>query len=322
MAGIGSTGLPNGPRLRSYLVGSYGLRSGWRLLIFLAILCVLFRANSQFISPLMRGWDEVTQYLARDVIDFLAFLLASWIMTKIEGRTIADYGLPWRRMFRLQFWQGVLLGFASLTTLLVVMRVIGIFYFGKIALHGVESLQFAGFYGVAFLIVGVREEFHYRGYGLFTLSKGIGFWPAAFLTAAFFGYSHSGNSGETWLGLFNASAGGLFFCFLLRRTGNLWMPIGFHVAWDWAQTFFYGVPDSGQVLPGHLFNGGFSGPAWLTGGSVGPEGSVLCVLLLAVLGFVVTHWLHETKYPSPDAVLDARRRPAKFDTDTTAIPPE
>ena len=177
-------------------------------------------------------------------------------------------------------------------------------------------------YGAAFLIVGVREEFHYRGYGLFTLSKGIGFWPAAFLTAAFFGYSHSGNSGETWLGLFNASAGGLFFCFLLRRSGDLWMPIGFHVAWDWAQTFFYGVPDSGQVLPGHLFNGSFSGPAWLTGGSVGPEGSVLCVLLLAVLGFVVTHWLRETKYPSPDAVLGPRQRPAKFDTDTSAITPE
>ena len=313
MARIGSTGLSNDPGLRGYFYGAYGLRSGWRLLIFLAILSVLFRANSQFIWPMMHGFDEVTQYLARDIVDFLDFLLASWIMAKIEGRTIADYGLPWRRMFRGQFWQGALLGFVSLTTLLGIMRAAGIFYFGRIALHGAESLQFAGLYGLAFLIVGVKEEFHYRGYGLFTLSKGIGFWPAAFLTAAFFGYNHSGNSGETWLGLFNASAGGLFFCFLLRRTGNLWMPIGFHVAWEWAQTFFYGVPDSGQVLPGHLLNGSFSGPAWLTGGSVGPEGSVLCVLLLAVLGFVVTHWLRETKYPGPDAVLDSRERPARFD---------
>jgi membrane protease YdiL (CAAX protease family) len=303
MTEIGSNRISNDPGLRKYFCGAYGLRSGWRLLIFIGILAILFRVNSQLLWPMMHGLDEVIAYLARDVVDFLDFLLASWIMAKIEKRTIADYGLPWRRMFRGQFWQGALIGFASLTTLLVVMRAMGIFYFGKIALHGAESLQFAGLYGLAFLIVGVKEEFHYRGYGLFVLSKGVGFWLAALLTAAFFGYSHSGNSGENWLGLFNASAGGLFFCFLLRRTGNLWMPIGFHLAWDWGQTFFYGVPDSGIVLPGHLFNPSISGPAWLTGGSVGPEGSVLCLPFLAVVGFILSRWLRETKYPGPDAAL-------------------
>jgi len=69
-------------------------------------------------------------------MDFLIFLLASWIMGRIEGRTIADYGLPGRRMFGGQFWQGVLLGLASITGLLVAMRVVGVFYFGGIALHG------------------------------------------------------------------------------------------------------------------------------------------------------------------------------------------
>jgi membrane protease YdiL (CAAX protease family) len=303
MTEIGPTGFSSRPGLRKYFYGAYGLRSGWRLLFFIAILAILLRVDRQFVQPLMGGLDDVTQYLANCIVNFLDFLLASWIMAKIERKTIAAYGLPWRRMFQGQFWRGALLGFASLTMLLVIMRASGIFYFGKVGLHAAEGLRFAGLYGLAFIIVGVREEFNCRGYGLFALSQGIGFWPAAFLTSAFFGYMHLDNSGETWLGLFNVAAGGMFFCFLLRRTGNLWMPIGFHMAWDWAETYFYGVPDSGQVVPGHLFNGSFSGPAWLTGGSVGPEGSVFCTVFLAALCFVLNRWLREAKYPAPDAVL-------------------
>ena len=56
------------------------------------------------------------------------------------------------------------------------------------------------------------------------------------------GYSHRGNAGEEWIGLFNAALFGLLACFLLRRTGNLWMPIGLHMAFDWGETYLYGVP--------------------------------------------------------------------------------
>jgi len=306
MTGTGSTTRSGDLSLRRYFYGTDGLRAGWRLLIFVAILEILFGFNKLLVNPLMRGLDDVTQYLARDVLDFLDFLLASWIMARIEKRTIADYGLPWRRSFRRQFWQGAVLGFSSLTVLLVLMRAMGLFYFGKVALHGAEILQFAGFFALAFLIVAVREEFRYRGYGLFTLTDGIGFWPAVLVLAVLFGYGHIGNSGEAWVGILNAVLGGLFFCFLLRRSGDLWMPIGFHLTWDWGQTYFYGVPNSGEVLPGHLFNSQFSGPAWLTGASVGPEGSLLCTLLLVVLFFSLRHWLRETKYPKVQESTSSR----------------
>jgi hypothetical protein len=94
----------------------------------------------------------------------------------------------------------------------------------------------------------------------------------------------------------------LLFCLQLRRSGNLWMPIGFHASWDWTQTYFYGVPDSGQTLPGHLFNGTFSGPRWLTGGTVGPEGSVLLTLLLVLFWLCASAWLGETHYPRQRAL--------------------
>jgi hypothetical protein len=123
-----------------------------------------------------------------------------------------------------------------------------------IALHGGDIWKWAGIYALVFILVALREEFRARGYALYTLSAGIGFWPAAILSAAYFGYSHHSNSGENWIGLVNAGLFGLLACFLLRRTGNLWMPIGVHMAFDWSETYLYGVADSGQVLPGHLLN--------------------------------------------------------------------
>jgi membrane protease YdiL (CAAX protease family) len=282
--------------------GPSELRAGWRLFIFLAIVIALIDANNLMVRRLLHGADYSTLFVVREVTDFLIFLLASWIMGRIEGRTLADYGLPWRRMFRVQFWQGVLLGFASITSLLIAMRVVGVFYFGSIALHGSNIWRWAIVYSFAFILVALREEFRARGYGLFALSMGIGFWPAAILSAAYFGYSHHGNSGENWVGLFNAGAFGLLACFLLRRTGDLWMPIGFHMAFDWGETYFYGVANSGHTEPGHLLNSSSSGPAWLSGGTVGPEGSLLCTLLLVVVWFVCAGWLREVKYPKPAPV--------------------
>ena len=287
---------------RRVFYGPSGLRAGSRLCIFLAIVVALIKASNLMVGRLLHGADDTTLFLVREVMDFLIFLLASWIMGSIEGRTIADYGLPWRNMFGVEFWQGVLLGFASITGLLVAMRVVGVFYFGSIALHGADIWKWSIVYALVFILVALREEFRARGYGLFTLSGGIGFWPAAILSAAYFGYSHHGNSGEDWVGLFNAGAFGLLACFLLRRTGNLWMPIGLHMAFDWGETYFYGVANSGQVLPGHLLNSNSSGPAWLSGGTVGPEGSLLCSLLIVVVWLICAGWLRGAKYPSPAPV--------------------
>jgi membrane protease YdiL (CAAX protease family) len=279
------------------LHGPSELRAGWRLCIFLGLIVALVKASNFAIRQLLHGVDDTALFLGRELLDFLIFIFASWVMGHLENRTIGDYGLPWRRMWGAEFWKGAALGFASITSLLLSMRLAGVFHFEKIALHGVEVWKWAIIYVLVFMLVALREEFRYRGYALFTLSTGIGFWPAAILSAAFFGYSHHGNSGEDWIGLFNAGLFGLLACLLLRRTGNLWMPIGFHMAFDWGETFFYGVPDSGEVLPGHLLNTHSAGLAWLSGGSVGPEGSLLCTLLMVVVWFTCSVCLSGAKYP-------------------------
>jgi hypothetical protein len=60
--------------------------------------------------------------------------------------------------------------------------------------------------------------------------------------------AHAANPGESAAGLLSIPLFALLFCLFLRRTGNLWLGVGFHAGWDWGQTFFYGVPNSG-LLP-------------------------------------------------------------------------
>jgi len=126
--------------------------------------------------------------------------------------------------------------------------------------------------------------------------------------SAAFGYGQHGNSGEDWIGLFNAGAFGLLACFLLRRTGNLWMSVGHHMGFDWGETYFYGVANSGNVPSGHFLNSISTGPPWLSGGTVGPEGSLLCTVLIVSVWLICAAWLREVKYPKAASILESRTR--------------
>jgi len=181
---------------------------------------------------------------------------------------------------------GTVWGFGSISLLMVALYGAHAFSFGHLVLHGARLARFAAFWAVMFLLVGLYEEFLLRGYSQFTLSRGIGFWPAAVVLSLGFGLIHLRNDGEQWAGALAAAFIGFFFCLTLRRTGNLWFAVGFHAAWDWGETYFYSVPDSGMVAPGHLLSSSLRGAPWLSGGSVGPEGSVLCFVVIAVVWLV------------------------------------
>jgi CAAX protease family protein len=271
------------------LFGASGLRAGWRLLLFFAIFYLLTGSRNAVIHR-VGGLDGAALYVFNQATRFLFCLIAAGLMGRFEGRSIADYGLPWRQAFRMRFWQGMLIGFVTLSTLLGVIGLAGAFHLGSIAISGAAIWKYGAAYALICLIIGFSEEFFYRGYVQFTAATGIGFWPAAILLSAYFGFSHLGRSTETWLGALNAGVGGLVLCLFLKRTGNLWFPIGFHTTFNWAQIYFYGVATCSVTVPGHLFNSSFSGSPTLSGGTGGPEGSWLCTLMLVGLAvaFAVT----------------------------------
>jgi membrane protease YdiL (CAAX protease family) len=177
-----------------------------------------------------------------------------------------------------------------MTGVLLVLTATGNFQFGSLGLSPEKIPAFAVLWALLFAMVGVAEGFSFSGYALFALTRGIGFWPAASILALLFGGVHlAANAGENWLGSVNLVIAGLLLAFTLQRTGNLWFAIGIHAAWDWAQSFFYGVADSGITVSGHLLNPSFQGSKWMTGGTVGPEGSVVTLLGYAFV-FALIHF--------------------------------
>jgi membrane protease YdiL (CAAX protease family) len=120
-------------------------------------------------------------------------------------------------------------------------------------------------------------------------TQGSNFWQAAWVTSTLFGFVHTGNNGENWIGIFAVALIGFVFCVSVWATGSAWWAIGCHAAWDWAETYFYGAADSGNVAVGHYLTTTPAGNAVWSGGPDGPEGSVLVipVVLLILLAILV-----------------------------------
>jgi hypothetical protein len=188
-----------------------------------------------------------------------------------------------------------------LSAILLVLYASGHFQIDAAALTGRAVLAWAVAWAVTFLAVSLTEEFAFRGYWLFTMSRRMRFWPAALFLSAVFGAAHLGNHGENTLGILQVVATGLLFCLMIRRTGNLWFAIGFHAAWDWAETFFYGTPDSGLLGVGRFLNTSVRGPNWLTGGSAGPEGSIVAIFVLLFCALLIHLRFPKAIYPERPA---------------------
>jgi CAAX protease family protein len=276
---------------RRAFVGPGGLRAGWRLALFVA----LFTAVS---TPLVwlairwlgsedRGWTVTSLGLA-ETISLLAAIVAVAVMARIERRSFAEYGLPLRRPLRRTFWQGSLSGLVSITGLVGLIALAGGYHVRGLALSGREALVYALAWAGVFLLVGLFEELTFRGYMLYTLSTGLGFWPAAVLLSAFFGFvlHYLAKPGETWVDGLSTTLIGLFFCLSVRRTGDVWYAVGWHFTFNYGSMFVFASPNTGndgRAVAKHLLDASFQGPQWLTGGATGAEASVFVFLVLAAL---------------------------------------
>jgi membrane protease YdiL (CAAX protease family) len=282
------------------LFNDRGLRAGWRLCIYVAMIASLLfiartiaailvkRLGGAPTTPRILGPTQVVFQTIGELFVFLVILFLAWIMSRIERRKVGVYGLPLQRSIVPTFFSAYLLwGFLPLTVLLLILRAAGVFYFGHFSPLNGQILAWGLLWWVLFLFVGLFEEFFFRGYVLYTLADGVGFWPAAIILSLGFAYAHMGNLGETRIGIIAVVCFALFAAATVWRTGNLWMAVGAHAGWDWGQTYFYGVNDSGFQAPGHLLNPHSQGPDWLSGGSVGPEGSVVTLILWLLMTVAV-----------------------------------
>ncbi|HUX28711.1 MAG TPA: CPBP family intramembrane glutamic endopeptidase [Terracidiphilus sp.] len=329
--------------LRWMFIGKQGLRAGWSVFLFIVLTFLFMMALSAAVGALSGNGRQGSTVslspiaaLVMEAISVLSILGAGTVVALIERRRVLDYNLIGPRRCA-HFLGGLAAGFLALSALVGALAWGGWLHFGPVALSGTQILGSGAVWGAAFLFTGLFEEGSFRCYLQFTLTRGInfwwamgivaafcvavalrdkgngawgiyvmallgvvpclilhlkrtqgsGFWQAAWVTSTFFGFLHTGNAGENWIGIAAAGAIGFVFCVSVWVTGSAWWAIGCHAAWDWAETFFYGTANSGLVPKGHFLSTAPAGSAFWSGGTDGPEGSVLVfaviLLLLAAL---------------------------------------
>jgi len=276
-------------------VGGDRIRAGWSVLIFIAVFVTLtvivaIPAFSLMHLHVDRGAPQPAYaVLLQEAMQALLVLLATLIMSRIEKRPIASYGYAGKAKF-IRFIWGLFWGFAAISLLVGALWRSHLLAFDGSPLAGSLAWKYALEWAVVFIFVGIFEESLLRGYLQYTLTRGIGFWWAALILSTSFGMIHGTNPGESPVGLFSAAAIGLIFCLSLWYTGSLWWAIGFHAAWDWGETYFYGTSDSGMVAQGHLFSEHPTGTLLWTGGATGPEGSLLVIPVILILALAMWFW--------------------------------
>src|SRR5271163_3873472 len=271
--------------LRGLFVREQGLRAGWSVLIFLAIDVVLSALGGTLVGRLFPakdmhvGWPY-TQ-IPTEAALVLGLFIATWLMSRIEKRPILSYGLTDSRMAR-RFVFGLAVGLLTISALVGALWTTHLLVFDGRVLSGAAIWKYAALWAALDLLVAFFEEGLFRGYLLYTLTRGLSFWWAALIMSILFGAVHGHNAGESPLGMITAGLGGLMFCLSLWLTGSLWWAIGMHTGMNWAEAYLYGVIDSGSVSQGRLLESHPVGaPIW-SGGTTGPEGSVYAVIILLV----------------------------------------
>jgi hypothetical protein len=280
---------------RDIFVGAEGLRAGWGCGLFVLIALSLTFAFQNVAAGWLERLDSAPDgsrtagHVALDrSLQWLAAVIATWCMSRIERRRLSAYGFARKRFVGL-YLRGAIIGFACLSLLLLVLLLAGAWRIDGMHLHGPAAWVHALAWGGAFALAAFSEETQMRGYLLATLSRGIRFWPAAVALSLLFGALHLGNGGESPIGILTAVVAGIVFSFMIRKTGSLAFAFGMHAAWDWGESFFYGTPDSGQHVYGYLFTSHASGNPFLSGGSAGPEGSVLVLPVFVLMG-LLANW--------------------------------
>lgn len=207
-------------------------------------------------------------------VNLLTALLLTWVFGRYEGRRVDDYGLPLSRAFGARFGEGFAIGVMNAALVAAAMIACGGMTVHGLAVAGATIVSATLAWLLACLLVGIAEEYLFRGYLLQTLAQSVGFWPATFLIALWFGADHFFfKPGENLGDLVSLVAIAVWLGYSVRKTGTLWLAVGYHAAFDFMQLFVIGTKNGGSTPVDHLLNTSFQGPAWVTGGELGTEAS-------------------------------------------------
>ncbi len=228
-------------------------------------------------------YDFFGLLVASVIGSFAAAALATVLVIRIYERgRLADVGLRWTKGSGRNLLAGAAGGFGAAVLVLAPPLVSGAAEW-KAAAGAVTGPAAFTFVTLVFLFGAVGEEMLFRGYGFQVMVPAFGAAATVLPMAVLFAAAHSANQDVSGVGLMNTFGWGVILGVGLLRSGDLWMPIGLHFGWNWGLTLF-GANVSGFTmrLTGYTLEWKIS-PSW-TGGGYGPEGGLLCTVVVLLLG--------------------------------------
>jgi membrane protease YdiL (CAAX protease family) len=285
-----------GSAVRALFFGAEGLRYGWRFLLFVFGIWLAGRYLAGPVSAFLAAKSGVNPeelsapaLVIDEIVNLGEVLLVTGVAAFLERRRIDSHGLPIDQAFSGLFCKGILAGVAVVIFVGGGMVLTGAMQVHGLELHGTAIVLYGLLWFGAMILVGVNEEYLFRGYALQALWRGVGFWPATLITNGLFAAAHVPKPHENAMDIGMIFVLGVALCLSVRRTGSLWWAVGWHAAFDFGQFFLIGTRNGGQTPVGHLLNVSFPGPAWITGGELGTEASVFMVPV-AIAMFIYSGW--------------------------------
>jgi membrane protease YdiL (CAAX protease family) len=288
--------------------GEARVRAGWRLLIQLALLFMLTVPFAMFDSLFNDFLPESTIAYGDTILFPLWILLSSiisvWLVGRfVDRRKFADFGLRLNTSWWVDLGFGVVLAASMITGIFLVEQVLG-----WVAITGTYSTNIDGWTFmsaiilalVTFILIAASEELTARGYQIKNLAEGLNLrslgpkWAlalAVLLTSVLFGLGHAVNPDATVLSTSGLFLAGIFYGVTYVLTGQLALPIGFHIAWNFFENSVFGFPVSGENFGVSFISIQQNGPHLWTGGEFGPEAGLLSIGGHLVGLLVVAAWV-------------------------------
>jgi membrane protease YdiL (CAAX protease family) len=235
----------------------------------------------------------VAQFLGRDMVAYtVPRLLAAAIsgalcMAIFESRKLSDLGLHWDNNGARNLLTGICAGAGGALLLIMPPLILGLVHFSALPDSGAGASWRAVLFTIALLFCGAAgEEIAFRGFPLQVLMRSYGPWVSILSIGALFGLLHGFNPGATTFSIANTAGFGVLFGVALLRSHDLWLPLGIHFGWNTTLPFL-GVPLSGLTIRVTEYQLIWKAGVLWSGGSYGPEASLLASFVLVILFAVV-----------------------------------
>ena len=278
------------------------MRQRWKQagLIFLSLL-VFVVALFAFAHALrwLRAGSVVVAYGTTGLVGFLVYLAAvRWI----ERRPVTEFS-PARAIPELA--GGLVVGLMLFALVIAILWIAGAYQ-----PLGWGSLDGVGIAGLLWLAVGVLEEIEFRGLVYRLCCAIFGTWGAIVVSGVLFGLVHGIDPGATPMALASVAIGGLLLGAAFALTGRLWLPIGIHTGWNFAEGSVFGTAVSGGNIGGSAIRAKLAGPELLAGGRFGPEASIAAVIVLLVATVILLWLVAKRRRSEPPIWRAAKEAPA------------